>query len=97
MRSNDRVLRGLAVAMATGALAAPAASAAPVEQLVPHAKDSQRSSEPAPLRVVQVTTDDGFDWSDAGIGATGVLALVAIATGALVATRRRPGAGHTVA
>jgi len=47
-----------------------------------------------PARVVEVRADRGFDWGDAGIGATGLLALVAIGAGAAVATGRRPGAGH---
>jgi hypothetical protein len=38
-----------------------------------------------PIRVVQVRTDTGFDWGDAAIGATAVLALGAIAYGVAVA------------
>ena len=45
-------------------------------------------------RVVEVATDRGFDWGDAGIGATGVLALLAIGAGAAVATGYRPRARH---
>jgi hypothetical protein len=44
-----------------------------------------------PVRVVQVRADGGFDWGDAGIGATGVLALAAIGAGAAVATGHRRG------
>jgi hypothetical protein len=44
-----------------------------------------------PVRVVTVTTDSGFDWGDAGIGAGGLLALAAIGAGAAVATGHRPG------
>jgi hypothetical protein len=47
-----------------------------------------------PVRVVQVRADAGFDWGDAGIGATGVLALMAIGVGAAIATGHRPGARH---
>jgi len=47
-----------------------------------------------PARVAEGGADRGFDWGDAGIGATGLLALVAIGAGAAVATGRRPGAGH---
>jgi hypothetical protein len=32
---------------------------------------------------------DGFDWGDAGIGATAMLALTAIAAGTALATGRR--------
>jgi hypothetical protein len=95
MKSNNTLRRGLAVATVVSALAAPAASAAPIEEIIPSTTNGD--GQPAPVRVVQAGADNGFDWGDAGIGATGVLALVAIASGALVATRRRPAPGHTVA
>jgi hypothetical protein len=44
-----------------------------------------------PVRVVEVPSDAGFDWGDAGIGATGVLALSAIGAGIAVATGHRRG------
>ena len=89
MQSNHRrPLRALAVAAAIGALAAPAASAAPVEQLVPSARNDS-SERVVPVRVVQVGEDRGFGWGDAGIGASGLLALLAIGAGAAVATGRR--------
>ena len=44
-----------------------------------------------PVRVVTVRADGGFDWGDAGIGATGVLALAAMGAGAAVATGHRRG------
>jgi hypothetical protein len=34
--------------------------------------------------------DDGFDWGDAGVGATATLALATIAAGAALATGHRP-------
>ena len=40
-----------------------------------------------PLRVVEVHTDSGFDWGDAGIGAAALLALVAIAFGLVIVKR----------
>jgi hypothetical protein len=40
-----------------------------------------------PIRVVQVRTDTGFDWGDAAIGATAVVALGVIAYGAAIARR----------
>ena len=97
MKGNSRMRRALALATIVGALAAPAASAAPIEQLIPHTAEGEQSGQPAPVRVVQVSADKGFDWGDAGIGAVGALALVVIATGAVVATRRRPDPGHIAA
>jgi hypothetical protein len=44
-----------------------------------------------PVRVVTVRADSGFDWGDAGIGASGILALAAIGAGAAVATGHRRG------
>jgi hypothetical protein len=42
------------------------------------------STTPAPA-----APQDGFDWGDAAIGAAGALALGLLATGAIVAVRRR--------
>ena len=87
-RNHRRATRAVAVAAAIGALTAPAVSAAPVEQFLPNT--SGDSTE----RVVQVDTSSGFDWGDAGIGASGLLALMAIGAGAALATGRRVSVGH---
>ena len=113
MKSNSRWRRGLAVATVVSALGAPAASAAPVEQSIPSTVDSDPGATvdysknsatgdyapatEAPVRVVQAGADNGFDWGDAGIGAGGLLALAAIASGAAVAIRHRPDSRHRVA
>jgi hypothetical protein len=96
MKSNT-LRRGLAIATIVSALVAPVASAAPTEQFIPSTVNGEPSGQPAPVRVVQVGADNGFDWGDAGIGAGGLLALAAIASGALMAIRHRPDARHTVA
>lgn len=62
----------------------------------PDAVDAARDLPPVqiPAPVVEVTeSPSGFDWSDAGIGAAGMLALTAIATGSalLLMGRRRRG------
>jgi hypothetical protein len=49
-------------------------------------------STPEQVRVVRVQVDQGLDWSDAGIGAAGMLALVLIGYGgahALITVPRR--------
>jgi hypothetical protein len=89
MKSNPTFRRGLAVAAVVSALAAPAVSAAPVEQLVPSTVNDEPAGRQAPARVVEVSADNGFDWGDAGIGASGALALTAIAAGAAVAMHRQ--------
>jgi hypothetical protein len=85
-----RAVRGLALAVVISALAAPIASAISDEQLRPDAR-SNSELQATPVRVVEVEADRGFDWGDAGIGATAVLALLAIGAGAAIATGHRPG------
>jgi hypothetical protein len=91
---HRRALHGIAAAIGVCALAAPTASAVPSEQFLQDAKDrsagSATSATPVPVRVVTVP-DGGFDWGDAGIGASGVLALAAIGAGAAIATGHRRG------
>lgn len=57
------------------------------------ARDSGRQvglTPPTPQTTVAQATPQGFSWGDAGIGAAGMLALVAIAFGAvLIAGHRR--------
>ena len=89
-----RAVRTVAVAAAVSALAAPTASAIPVEQFVPDSRGGDSTGQAVPVRVVQVGADQGFDWGDAGIGATGLLALMAMGAGAAVATGHRPRLGH---
>jgi hypothetical protein len=97
MNNNSRLRRGLAVATVVSALGVPAASAAPVEKFIPSTTTDEPSGQPAPVRIVQGGADDGFDWGDAGIGAGGLLALTAIASGAVIAVRHRPAPGRTAA
>ena len=86
-----RAVCGLALAVVMGALAAaPIASAISDEQVRPEAR-GKSELRATPVRVVEVEADRGFDWGDAGIGATGVLALIAIGAGVAIATGHRPG------
>lgn len=91
--SHPRAVRGLALLAVIGALAAQPASAVSAEQFKPDARGDS-TDRAVPVRVVEVRADRGFDWGDAGIGAAGVLALVAIGAGAAVAAGYRPGAHH---
>ena len=43
----------------------------------------------APPDAVVATDDSGFSWSDAGAGAGGVLAVVALTAGGVIVLRRR--------
>lgn len=61
----------------------------PISLVTPDARDNGRR-EPAPI-VVQappVAAADRFDWRDAGLGAAGLAALLALAGGTTVVTRR---------
>jgi hypothetical protein len=89
-----RAVRGLALAAVISALAAPIASAISDEQV---RQDAGGKSElrATPVRVVEVEAGRGFDWGDAGIGASGLLALAAIGAGAALATGHRPRTRHS--
>jgi hypothetical protein len=91
---KTRPVRTLALAAVISAVAAPAASAIPAEELIPSSR-SDSSDRAVPVRVVQVEADRGFDWGDAGIGASGMLALAAIGAGAAIATGHRPRVRHS--
>ena len=97
---HRRALNGIAAALTVCALAAPTASAIPAERFLQDAKDQAAGrnapdSAPVPVRVVTVPSDSGFDWGDAGIGASGILALAAIGAGAAIATGHRPRVRHS--
>src|SRR5215208_3135079 len=94
MSTQSTLRRGIAVATVVSALAAPVASGAPIEDMAPSTVNGEPRAQPAPPRVVQVGADNGFDWGDAGIGAAALLALAAIASGALVAGGYRPRGRH---
>ena len=87
---TTRPMRALALAAGIAALAAPTASAITTEDFKPgeYAGSNDRA---VPIRVVQVEADQGFDWGDAGLGATGLLALATIGVGAAVAGGFRVG------
>ena len=94
--STHSARRALALAAIVIGLAAPVAAAAPVDSVD---QNLDRQSQAAAYSVPPVEfpsspaptsdTSQGFDWGDAGIGATAMLALAAIAAGAAVAARRR--------
>jgi hypothetical protein len=79
--------RGLALATVIGALAAPAAQAAPID---PTGVDAPYKVDPTPPPAEPTVATDGFDWGDAGIGAAAMLAVGAIGAGAALATGRVP-------
>jgi hypothetical protein len=93
--STHRIRRSLALATVVGALAAPAAAAAPLDPQgvnsgyhTPNSVLGSAALTPAPEPEPMTVAADGFDWGDAGIGAAAILALGAIGAGAVVATGR---------
>jgi hypothetical protein len=77
-RTHRRPLLATVATTALLAGTAPAALAMPI--------DNGRSANAAPaeperVKVVRVQVDEGLDWSDAGLGAAGMLALVLIGVG----------------
>lgn len=97
MRSRTAKLAVMLVlAAAIVALGAPAASArhsADYFQTNPAPAYSTADGTAASPSSPATVSGDGFDWGDAGIGATAVLALTAIAAGTLVMLRHRPSRG----
>jgi hypothetical protein len=79
-------VRGLALAAVISALAAPSASALPVEQFMPDARGDS-TDRAVPVRVVEVGADRGFDWGDAGIGAGVAIGLLLLGGAAVSASR----------
>jgi hypothetical protein len=73
---QHRITRVLAVVLAAGALAAPAASAKPAPpDAVQTGSGPDIAIEPESAPLVQ-TVDTGFDWDSAAIGAGGAGALL---------------------
>jgi hypothetical protein len=98
-RSIKKAWTVTALVIVLAAISVPTAGARPVEEYLPGTSQGQSepgTPEPAPAPTPSATVD-GFDWGDAGIGASAVLALGAIATGTLVATGHGPRRRQTVA
>jgi hypothetical protein len=67
--------------LAAAAIAAPTASAQPVESFLPSSVNASGDTS-------TVAASNDFDWGDAGIGAAGALSLLGLGTGAVVIGRR---------
>ncbi|MFL5854116.1 MAG: hypothetical protein ACJ77G_16760 [Solirubrobacteraceae bacterium] len=87
---SRRLTRAAAGALAVTALAAPAASARPVDAPVGWklTTPAQTHSQPAaPAPTVIRSTDDSFDWGAAGIGAGAGAVIVLLSLGGVRARR----------
>jgi hypothetical protein len=79
--------------LVVAAIAAPAASARPIDPVRPEITSgvtvNKVVDEPStvPDQTVQ-SSSDGFDWGDAGIGAAGMFTLLSLGTAGLLVSRR---------
>jgi hypothetical protein len=82
---------------ATVATAVALAGAAPSALAMPIDGGGSRSTVPQPdrVKVVRVQVDQGMDWSDAGIGAAGMLGLVLVGVGGAYALSSAPSRRRT--
>jgi hypothetical protein len=89
--------RTLAALLVVAAITAPAASARPIDRILPPGTthetvrggaQSQVGSSSVPAVQTVETSSDGFNWGDAGIGAAAVFTLLSLGTGALLVGRR---------
>jgi hypothetical protein len=91
MRPNRNLIGPLAGVVAL-AIPAAATAAPPAQDLrSPDARDAAegRSTADMATPVVEITRADGFDWSDAAIGASGATGLFAISLAGAMTLRRR--------
>jgi hypothetical protein len=82
---------GVAVALATSALG-PAGAAATLP-----APDPPQPATPTRVELVRVSSNAGFDWGDAGIGAAAAVGLSMLAAGGIALTQRRGRHGSSAA
>jgi hypothetical protein len=79
--------RTFVAALAVAAIAAPSASAARIDQMLPSAAQSSVSPVVPTSRTVEVDST-GFDWGDAAIGAAATVSLLTLGAGTVLVTRR---------
>jgi hypothetical protein len=80
--------RRSALAVAAAMLVAPTTASAYFDQPAPGSTAGQASPPKSRVHVVQVTSDPGFDWGDAAIGAGGVVGAIALGIGCAAGSRK---------
>jgi hypothetical protein len=100
---NSKMTTALLTALTATAIAAPGASAQPIDSVVPAAAPSAlpaglnagygpQGSAPSATQQAPTATaspsSDGFDWGDAGIGAAALLSMLGLGAGAASVLRR---------
>ena len=86
MFEKSRARTAVTLAVAAGAaIAAPSAGAHVADLHLPPPAASHAPQ--ATTRIVEVRAG-GFDWTDAGLGAAGMLSLLGVGAGAVLVTRR---------
>ena len=89
MFNHTHIKRSLAAGIAIGVAALPAAAQANMLVAGGSGGGQTPAAISAPLHRVAPTTQAGFDWADAGIGAGGAIVLVGAGAAGVAATRRR--------
>ena len=96
--SHITLSRLVALLVVVSAILVPAANARPVESFLGEspASDSQTDIA-APVAIEPKSASGGFDWSDAGLGAAGMLVMLSAGAAAVVTVRRSRGRSHNLA
>ena len=96
--SHITLSRLVALLVVVSAILVPAASARPVESFLGEspASDSQTDIA-APVAIEPKPASGGFDWSDAGLGAAGMLVMLSAGAAGVVTVRRSRGRSHNLA
>jgi hypothetical protein len=84
------IKRSLAAATAVFLISAPATAFARFNLDPSPASVDSVVQAPLPQPTATMSAAQGFQWDDAGVGAAGVLVLVGLGSGAVLARRRRP-------
>jgi hypothetical protein len=92
----NRSLSGPALALVIAAVAAPPASARPIDAPLVDTTGAVGRAE-TQIRVIEVPAGAGFDWAGAGIGAGAMLAATGLGGALVLSIRRRHGRAATTA
>jgi hypothetical protein len=88
-RMRTKITTALVIALTATAIAAPAAGARPADQFLqaPTAQSSDATGGTGSGESSSAASPDGFDWTDAGIGAVAMLSMLGLGAGAVSVAR----------
>ena len=88
MLSHSFIKRSVVAGLTVGAVGLPAAAQARFDLNPPRSYSPPAVSRTVPAQPV-ASTDQGFQWGDAGIGAAGTIVLLGVGAGAAAVVRPR--------